>query len=377
MDDVVATLERRAERGVTRGADAVLRNAYAVIDHDHVALVDASVPPQPRRRPLIVAAVVVVLLVGAATWKLTTGEDEHNRVVTTPTTERNATAADRFSLRLVTATSSPPCAPGTVPGAGPLACFELGSAIVGGDEVANAYVGRGLENSWDVLIDLTTNGLRIFNMTAVRAAPGTKLAVVVDGIVRSAPVLQATDYVGSITISDPSLTETEARDLAASIKATGPPGPATTLRDACDYLTPDDLERLGVSRSSRPDDPSGCSYVGEAATAGAPVPTLGIKLRRRSEPTDTLPRSNGNFVSQEVPGLGARAAWLTLNGSMGPPAVPGQVTSTTTAPSEAPPPTNGQLIVKPPGLLLDVFASGMHDNLEEAKLAAQILLSRL
>jgi SecDF, P1 head subdomain len=374
MDDIVATFERRAERGVARGAASVLRSARALIDHDHVVPVDASIAPRPRRPLLIAAAVLAVLLVGAAAWKLTTGSESSDRVVTTPATDGNAATADRFSLRLVTGTTPPPCAPGTMRGSGALACFELGAPIVGGDEVANAYVGRRSGNSWDVLIDLTPDGLRIFNLTAARVAPGTKVAVVVDGIVRAAPVFQET--VSSITVTDPSLTEATARELAARIRAAaGGPASIVVLRDACDYLTQDDLERLGVRKASLPDDPTRCGYVGDAATSGDPVPTLGITLRTRSEPTDALPSSDGNQIVQEIGGLAAPAAWITLNPTGVPPTA-GQSPTPSTA-LGTPNPTSGRLVVKPRGMLLEVASTGMHNNLEEAKGAAQLILARL
>ncbi len=146
-------------------------------------------------------------------------------------------------------------------------------------------------------------------------------------------------------------------------------------RNVCDYIASADLERLGVSKSLPSNDPTECSYIGEAANVGDPEPTLRITVRKQSETGDTLPTSGGDVTSQAVSGLGAPAVWVTTRRNGNTSTDSGE--TAITAPLGTPYATSGKLVVLPASYRLEVATSGMYNNIEEAKLAAQLVLAQL
>lgn len=88
---------------------------------------------------------------------------------------------------------------------------------------ARAEPPSGLTGDWSVSVDLTRAGNDLFNQIASACFNGTpecpskQIAIVLDGIVRSAPTVQAATFDGTVSISG-QFAEKEARDLALVLK---------------------------------------------------------------------------------------------------------------------------------------------------------------
>ncbi len=88
---------------------------------------------------------------------------------------------------------------------------------------ARAEPPTGLTGDWSVSVDLTRAGNDLFNQIASVCFNGTaecptkQIAIVLDGIVRSAPTVQAPTFDGTVSISG-QFAEKEARDLALVLK---------------------------------------------------------------------------------------------------------------------------------------------------------------
>ncbi len=88
---------------------------------------------------------------------------------------------------------------------------------------ARAQPPSGLTGEWSVSVDLTRKGNELFNQIAsvcfagAPECPSKQVAIVLDGIVRSAPTVQAATFNGTVSISG-QFSEKEARDLALVLK---------------------------------------------------------------------------------------------------------------------------------------------------------------
>lgn len=184
-----------------------------------------------RVRPLLVGALVVCLggLVGC-------GDDEPDRAEE-PDASSSVTPAAPAELRVVLATDLEPppdslvkqqfdnldcdAAPAEVAADEPLAtCDDAGvkyslepARIVGGIESATAGIPEGQE-AWVVTLDLDAEATRTFaDLTAELAVSRLQVAVVVDGRVVTAPLVQAPIADGRLQISG-DFTEESATALA-------------------------------------------------------------------------------------------------------------------------------------------------------------------
>ncbi|WP_323672615.1 preprotein translocase subunit SecD [Candidatus Poriferisodalis multihospitum] len=91
---------------------------------------------------------------------------------------------------------------------------EFGSAL----DLADAYNGAigTFNNEWVVNVDLTDEGAVGFDEIAARYF-GQQVAIVLDGVVESAPVIRATEFGGTAVISG-TFDEDGARDLAVALR---------------------------------------------------------------------------------------------------------------------------------------------------------------
>jgi preprotein translocase subunit SecD len=88
---------------------------------------------------------------------------------------------------------------------------------------ATAEPPQGLTGDWSVSVDLTGSGNKLFNEIAGICfaggpeCPTKQVAIVLDGIVRSAPTVQEANFTGTVQITG-QFTEREAKDLALVLK---------------------------------------------------------------------------------------------------------------------------------------------------------------
>lgn len=92
--------------------------------------------------------------------------------------------------------------------------YVLGPAELTGEAVAEA--AATFNNEWVVNVDLTDEGAVGFDEIAARYF-GQQVAIVLDGVVESAPVIQATEFGGTAVISG-TFDEQGARDLAVALR---------------------------------------------------------------------------------------------------------------------------------------------------------------
>ena len=101
-----------------------------------------------------------------------------------------------------------------LPGRGEPVGYVLGPAELTGEAVAEA--AATFNNEWVVNVDLTDEGAVGFDEIAARYF-GQQVAIVLDGIVESAPVIRATEFGGTAVISG-TFDEDGARDLAVALR---------------------------------------------------------------------------------------------------------------------------------------------------------------
>jgi preprotein translocase subunit SecD len=103
--------------------------------------------------------------------------------------------------------------------------YRLGPSKATGTIVktATAEPPQGLTGDWAVTADLTGKGNTTFNEIAALCfaggpeCPTKQIAIVLDGVVRSAPTVQESNFSGSVNITG-QFTEREAKDLALVLK---------------------------------------------------------------------------------------------------------------------------------------------------------------
>src|SRR5213083_2106197 len=89
-------------------------------------------------------------------------------------------------------------------------------ADLGGEHVSHASAGYGNEG-WEVRLDFDTEGAKRFgDITAANV--GHRFAIVLDGIIQSAPVIKTAIYGGNAVISGGRMGEPEARGLASVLE---------------------------------------------------------------------------------------------------------------------------------------------------------------
>ena len=101
-----------------------------------------------------------------------------------------------------------------LPGRGEPVGYVLGPAELTGEAVAEA--AATFNNEWVVNVDLTDEGAVGFDEIAARYF-GQQVAIVLDGVVESAPVIRATEFGGTAVISG-AFGEEGARDLAVALR---------------------------------------------------------------------------------------------------------------------------------------------------------------
>lgn len=101
-----------------------------------------------------------------------------------------------------------------LPGRGEPVGYVLGPAELTGEAVAEA--AATYNNEWVVNLDLTEDGAVGFDEIAAKHF-GQQVAIVLDGVVESAPVIRATEFGGTAVISG-TFGEEEARDLAVALR---------------------------------------------------------------------------------------------------------------------------------------------------------------
>jgi preprotein translocase subunit SecD len=105
-----------------------------------------------------------------------------------------------FTIRPVTRALPPPCVSPALPeerDGQAIHCFEVGRAQVDASDVESATVVTDrATNTHAVEFDLSPNGANRFNAMARMVGMGGQAAIVVDGIVVSAPRFQTTEFSG-------------------------------------------------------------------------------------------------------------------------------------------------------------------------------------
>ena len=101
-----------------------------------------------------------------------------------------------------------------LPGRGEPVGYVLGPAELTGEAVSEA--AATFNNEWVVNVDLTDEGAVGFDEIAARYF-GQQVAIVLDGVVESAPVIRATEFGGTAVISG-TFDEEGARDLAVALR---------------------------------------------------------------------------------------------------------------------------------------------------------------
>jgi preprotein translocase subunit SecD len=108
--------------------------------------------------------------------------------------------------------------PGRNTGEGKPIRYQLGPAAFTGRGVSGARAEfAGGQDGWVVILSLKDDGEKAFNQLAQvaypKSPPQNAVAIVLDGIVQSAPAFQEPNFTGDVQITG-DFTETEARDLA-------------------------------------------------------------------------------------------------------------------------------------------------------------------
>jgi preprotein translocase subunit SecD len=99
-----------------------------------------------------------------------------------------------------------------------VARYQLGPAEVRGQAISSARAEiNQTTGAWGVTFNLTSEGTSQWNAMARKVGQGGRIAIDLDGVVRSAPSLQTTDFPGSGEITG-DFSEREAKDLALVLR---------------------------------------------------------------------------------------------------------------------------------------------------------------
>ena len=95
--------------------------------------------------------------------------------------------------------------------------YLLGPAEVKGTVLSGASARVGQNGQWEVQFELTDEGTKQWNGMATKVGAGNQIAIDLDGVVRSAPSLQVTEFRGEGVITG-NFTQSEAKDLALVLR---------------------------------------------------------------------------------------------------------------------------------------------------------------
>ncbi len=95
--------------------------------------------------------------------------------------------------------------------------YLLGPAEVKGQALSGASATVSQTGAWEVGFELTDEGTRQWNSMAAKVGAGNQIAIDLDGVVRSAPSLQVTEFQGRGVITG-SFSQSEAKDLALVLR---------------------------------------------------------------------------------------------------------------------------------------------------------------
>jgi preprotein translocase subunit SecD len=88
---------------------------------------------------------------------------------------------------------------------------------VKGTALSGASANVSQTGQWEVQFELTGEGTRQWNAMAAKVGAGNQIAIDLDGVVRSAPSLQVTEFQGQGVITG-NFTQSEAKDLALVLR---------------------------------------------------------------------------------------------------------------------------------------------------------------
>jgi len=95
--------------------------------------------------------------------------------------------------------------------------YLLGPAEVKGQALSGATAAVSQTGSWEVEFELTGDGTKQWNDMAAKVGAGNQIAIDLDGVVRSAPRLEVTEFQGRGVITG-DFTQGEAKDLALVLR---------------------------------------------------------------------------------------------------------------------------------------------------------------
>jgi preprotein translocase subunit SecD len=98
-----------------------------------------------------------------------------------------------------------------------IARYLLGPAEVKGQAMSGASATVSGTGTWEVTFELTGEGTKQWNDMAAKVGVGNQIAIDLDGVVRSAPKLDVTEFQGRGVITG-SFTQSEAKDLALVLR---------------------------------------------------------------------------------------------------------------------------------------------------------------
>ncbi|HWC09687.1 MAG TPA: protein translocase subunit SecD [Acidimicrobiales bacterium] len=99
-----------------------------------------------------------------------------------------------------------------------VARYQLGPAEVRGQAISEARAQiEPTTGAWTVTFGLTGSGTKEWNAMAAKVGRGNRIAIDLDGVVKSAPSLEVTEFQGEGQITG-SFTEREAKDLALVLR---------------------------------------------------------------------------------------------------------------------------------------------------------------
>jgi preprotein translocase subunit SecD len=95
--------------------------------------------------------------------------------------------------------------------------YLLGPAEVKGQALSGASANVSQTGQWEVQFELTGEGTSQWNAMATKVGAGNRIAIDLDGVVRSAPSLEVTEFQGRGVITG-NFTQSEAKDLALVLR---------------------------------------------------------------------------------------------------------------------------------------------------------------